>query len=334
MKKGFSLKETLSAGFSAGKWKMQILKLKGDLSGLEKQKSQVINDLGKLAWESKVSDERYTDVFSKLEELDSQRNQTQANLASLQSDLQAQTSTQTQINTDFNARIGEWEKKKSAVVARLIQAKNAHKNEMERFSQAKKQQQRAQTEMENAQKKISQLSTSTAPDKDAQIAALNNGIAAQLKYITDNETLFPTMAAEVERLGSEWPPIQREVQEHEQQIAKLQQEMREALTPGEAKIKSLNEKIREGNQLLLSLAEQMKPWIAKLGGSASQVRPHSPALEKSYAQIDLIQNNIAKATSEINLRQTHIDMTDKCPIKTRCATFILHWLRPFSRLSV
>lgn len=311
MKKGFNLKETLAAGFSAGKWKMQILKLKNDLSGLEKQKKQAVNDLGKFVWESKISDERYVDVYSKLLELDSKRNQTQTGLASLQNDLQAQTSIQTQIKTDFSARISEWEKKKSAVMTRLNQAKTAHKNAADRFSQAKKQQQRVQTEMENAQRKISQLNTSTAPDKDAQIAALNNSIATQLKYLTDNEALFPTMATDIERLDSEWPPIQREVQEHEQQIAKLQQEMRETLTPVEAKIKSLNEKIREGNQSLLSLADQMKPWIVKLGESANHARPQAPSLEKSYAQIDLIQNNINKTTSEINLHQARIDMTDR-----------------------
>jgi len=311
MKSGLNLKETLAAGFSAGKWKVQILKLRNDLSRLEKQKNQAVNDLGKLVWESKAVDDAYADVYAQLEALDGRRSQTQTDLTALQSELQAQVSIQTQLKSDFSTRINEWEKKKLAVVTRLNQAQSAHKNALDRASKAKKQQQRVQADLGNAQRRISQLSTSTASDKDAQIATLNNDIAKHQMYLTENEALIPTMAAEVERLGSECPPIQREVQEHEQQIARLQQEMREALAPVDAKIKSLNEKIREGNQLLLSLADQMKPWISKLGSSANQVRPQATVLEKTYALIDSIQNNINQLTNEINQYQARIDTTDQ-----------------------
>jgi len=303
------------AGFSAGKWKVQILKLKNDLSRLEKQKSQAINDLGKLAWDSKVFDDAYTDVYAQLEALDGRRGQTQTDLTALQSDLQAQVTTQTQLKSDFSARINEWEKKKSAVVTRLNQAQTAHKSALDRASKTKKQQQRVQADLDNAQRKISQLNTSTASDKEAQIAAINIDIAKHQNLLTENAALIPTMDAEVERLVDECPPIQREVQEHEQQISKLQQEMREALAPVDAKIKSLNEKIREGNQLLLSLADQMKPLIAKLGVSASQVRPQAPVLEKAYAQIDSIQNNINLLTIENNQYQARIDATDKSTMR-------------------
>lgn len=305
-----NLKETLSAGFSASQWKVQLARLKSTRAHLENQKKQSITALGKQAWDARVQHPAIADSMAALQALETERSQAQATLQARQADLQQQTAEHTRLKNDFSARIAAIETRRKADAAGLSQSVAAQRAAQTRLEQVQRSRQFARQEVERIEGLIAQLAQSSAPDREAQKVRFQQTLAAQQKTLQDSEAQLPAINEEIQKRTLEQPALREAVQAEEQQLAALQQEQRSQLGPLEARIQELKKDVQALNTQIQSLGAKMTPLFAPLGALVEQARPQSPALQAAYAQIDGLKAQIQKLDGEIDFQQTRLNTVD------------------------
>jgi hypothetical protein len=302
--------DTLRTVFQSGASRVQQIKLTSDRTGLEKQLAQVSADLGKSAWEQQVTHPAYIATFEQLGNLSQQRTQLRADMATIETQIQQESTAHSQAKADYAGHINAVQEQKKAAGARLSQTRAAVQAAEKQLGRLRADQQKVRNEIQSMGQRLDQLRTSTVPDRDAQAATLTGGIAALEQSLVGLTAQEPVAQVELDRRQAEQAPITAEISGCDQQIAQLQEGQRQALGPIEGRRDELQGRQREANDAISTITGRIDVMLTELGAHVALARPASAALSGAYARIDQIQQQLGGITSQIDLlnaRQAGVD---------------------------
>lgn len=313
--RGSKLKEAVAAVFSQGRWQMQLMKLNGDLGQLEKQKSRSIAELGAKAWQGRCAHPAYAETYAALEELERQQVGARSEIGALDLETNRETQAQNEARARFGEQISAAQARKQAFANQLAQIKALQKAAEQRLSQAQGQYQKTNHEIQTLQARITQLQSSSAPDKNVQIATLSGGIPVLQQTLTNLAAQFPPIQAEIAQQQAAQQPVLAQITANEQEIAGLQKALKDALAPIERRISNLNEMKRTASERLAQLGRQMDERVAQLGPQVNQARPEQPDLQPIYASVDRLEQEKEKAKAQVSLMNARLATLDSGDIR-------------------
>ncbi|MFV9506306.1 MAG: right-handed parallel beta-helix repeat-containing protein [Oscillochloridaceae bacterium umkhey_bin13] len=296
--------------FSAGKGRVQQMKLTRDRADVEKQLAQALSDLGKQAWEQQVVHPAYSGLFEQIGGLVQQRTRLRADLTALDTQLQQVTITATQVKTDYSGRINSVQDQKKAATARINQSHTAIQAAEKQLGLLQARQQKTTAEIQGLRQRLDLLQSSQAPDRDTQVATLHSGIAALEQTLTEIVAKLPLAQAEIDRLQTAHAPLTTELATFDGQIGQLRQEQHQAVNPLEQQRAELQTQRNGVNDTLTGLMTQIDTALAELGAQVNLARPQSPALADTFARLDRIvsqQTDLSRATALLDARQASAD---------------------------
>lgn len=305
------LKAAYTAAFSMSQWRVQLLKLNTDLGGAEKQKDKAVEELGDKAWQLKASDPTYAQSYALIEQLDGELARQRDSLTDLEQQVQATNQQQEQIRTQYGGQLKTAQEKQQEVQGRLNQIKAALRDAERKLNQTQKQHQQTTNEIHTLEKRLAELQTSTAADKETQSQSVSAALAVLQRNLTGLEPQIASLQTETEQQKTEQQPVAVELADCEAALTQLQRAMQEALAPGDNTLKELQSQIKTGNESLKQLLRQQQEHIAQLGPQVNVARPAVEGLQTDYAHIDQLDRRVADLTSQVTLRKVHLATLDK-----------------------
>ncbi|MFV9506458.1 MAG: right-handed parallel beta-helix repeat-containing protein [Oscillochloridaceae bacterium umkhey_bin13] len=306
----------IGAAFSSSKWQVRQMKLGGERGSAEKQLAQATVELGRLVWNKRIQHPAYDALFTQLVALDQQRGDASAELTTLDTRILQTTNNIKQVKTDFSGRISTVQERKKAVSVRWNQAKAATQAAEKQLNNIQGQQQQASNEIQNLRRRLDQLQTSTAPDRDTQMATITGSILELEQAITNMAGFESAARAEVDRLQAEQAPVDAEITTLDQQIAQLQQEQQQEITPLERRRDELQAQRRQANETVTALVVRIDGIMSDLGAQASQARPNDPALNDLFSRIDQLQQRLTELSTNITILNARRQGLDRASLRT------------------
>lgn len=305
------LKDILSAGFSAGKWQVQLLKLNSDAARMEKQRIRLVENLGSLAWENRISHPSYQTEYSALEEMDGERNTVKEEIQRTQSQIQQLNRELGQIREDYTKRFSAINQKKQTAITQSNQARNACRSAEDRYNQAQKQQKKTAADISMLRSQLDQVTDSTMPDKETRVASLNNAIRSSQSMLADTSNQLNAAQIEINSLKEELQVHADQIADYEQQIAALQAEQKAAMQPLEDQVVSHQTDLRAANERYKEFIAEIQQMCVDLGPSVDQARPVSSTLDQAYEQIDSASRLLEKIASDSEVLKARLSSRDE-----------------------
>ena len=298
--------EDIPAVFSAGKWRVGLIQLNARLSQLEKQKNSALNELGQKAWDSRVKDERYSEIYGKLEELDAQLAQIQQEIDVKQQEINRETDHLNATKMDFDNRLKSTQDQRQHAVQKLAQLQVSQKNIESRLNQLRMSVNQATANVQSMRAQVSQLEGSNQPDKNEKITSLQSTISTTQMQIDEANSQTEVAKAELEANQAEQAPIKNEVDSYNQLISMLQAQSKSALTALQDNLKRLQQELLKVSERKNGILNQMGTLMPDLGNQVYRHRPVSDALTAAYAKVDGVSSEIKGVNDQINLTQARL----------------------------
>ncbi len=305
------LKDILTAGFSSGKWQVQLIKLNSDVARVEKQKTRLVENLGGLAWDNRVNHPSYQSEFSELEEAEQERSGVKQEIQEIQAQIQQISHELGQIRTDYAKRIAAINQKKQTAATRANQARTAFRYAEDRFNQAQKQQKKTASDISMLRSQLDQVTDSTMPDKEVRVANLNNAIRASQAALAESSNQMAAAQVEISSLKADLQDLTGQISDFEGQIADLQAEQRADTQPLESRISSHQTDLRTANEKFKEITAEIQQMCLQLGPAVEAARPVSTSLDAAYGQIDSAQRILEKISGEIEVLKARLASRDE-----------------------
>lgn len=304
------LQEWASAGISTGKWRVQAMKLSNEHTHLEKDKKQLVSELGAKAWSARVTHPDYEDLYNQLETLDEQRAELREQRETAAQQLQEVQQTHGQTESEYATRINNLQEELKNTQHQLEQIRSDKASFEKQVQKAQKNREETQAEIQSLRDRLSQVPASDAPEADEQSTTLTNAIAALEQSLSQMADEISHLQSEIQRSGTEQQPLTEKVDHLEQKIEQAQAEKREVLAPLDRQIVTLQEEIKATDKQLSAIAQEMTPLIDNLGPYVDRARPESPALSELYAKLDQAYRELAGASQQQDLLKARIGAAD------------------------
>lgn len=298
--------EDIPAVFSAGKWRVSLMQSRSRLSQLEKNRASVLTELGSKAWESRVRDDRYAAVYSKLEELDVSLVETQQAIDSKQAQISQETEHLNTTRTEFDGRLKSIQDQRQVAVQKLSQLQANQKSIEARTLQLQTSLNQGRSNIQGMQNQIAQLQASSQPDKDEKILSLQSTISTVETQILNATSQMEAAKAEAEANRSEQVPVKNEVDGFNQMMNMLQGQSQSALAAIQETIKRYQQDLLQVSEKKNKLLSQMNALMPDLGNQVYRHRPASDALSAAYAKADGVSNEIREVNDQVNLTQARL----------------------------
>ncbi len=309
------IRETVQVGISAGRWRVQALKVSNEQAHLAKQHEQAVAALGVRAWEQRVEHPSYAAIYAQLNALEEQRKQAQEELAAYHADIQRETDALRRIKADYGARISAVQEKKNAASAQLRERQAEHQAAAKRLAAAERQQQTVNADLRSVQEKLSRAQASTAADREERVALLTGAAATLERTLADLAVQMPTLQGDVARFDEAQRPFAAEVAEHERQLAEIQAEQKAALDPANARLSDLQARVRASNERISAISREMTPLTDSLGVQVAAARPEAPALVDAYAAVDRLEHDLSSVTNRGDLLKARLAAVDAAALR-------------------
>lgn len=298
--------EDIPAVFSAGKWRVSLMQSRSRLSQLEKNRASVLTELGSKAWESRVRDDRYAAVYSKLEELDVSLVETQQAIDSKQAQISQETEHLNTTGTEFDGRLKSIQDQRQVAVQKLSQLQANQKSIEARTLQLQTSLNQGRSNIQGMQNQIAQLQASSQPDKDEKILSLQSTVSTVETQILNATSQMEAAKAEAEANRSEQVPVKNEVDGFNQMMNMLQGQSQSALAAIQETIKRYQQDLLQVSEKKNKLLSQMNALMPDLGNQVYRHRPASDALSAAYAKADGVSNEIREVNDQVNLTQARL----------------------------
>jgi chromosome segregation ATPase len=307
--------EWSSAGINAGKWKIQETKLKGQKKKITQEKDELISELGKKAWEAKVLHPSYTEPYFELESLDEQKNAHQDQVDTLSKELNQTRESRAKLASDYSNQISELQSRQKEVGKKLNQAKSEQSALQQELSKVQKDREKAHSEIKAYQDKLIEVQASDSPEKESQTASLSNAINSLEGAVQKMGNRVPEIEARLSSLKIEQQPLEDQINRFTEQIAVVQKDLKEALTPLDQRIVELEGEVKSKKLEIDDIKQKMAPIIDSLGPLVNSARPESENLSAVYEQIDSVNSNLVSVSQEHGLVKTRLDTSDKDAVR-------------------
>jgi hypothetical protein len=299
--------EEIPAVFTYSKLRMTLAKLNNQSPQLEKQKKEAIQNLGIIAWENKIKDLRYEEIYTNLENIEESLSQKQIEINLQQSLIGTETAQIQTANIDYDKDIAEIQTQRQSVYQKLAQLQSNQKYIENRINEAKRIINQGPISVQNLQLQISQVQASGLSDKEARIASFQTTIDGVKKQV--NDAIDQNRLAESELTANldEQKPIKNEIDSYDLQIKNIQDQKKTITSTIQDKLKELQVDLQKLVSSKDEITRRKTGLMPEFGMQVFSYRPPVDILTQPYLRVDTVQNEITRLSEQINL--THIRLS-------------------------
>lgn len=293
-----------AAGTNAARLKSQDMRIKNELRSLERERSQLVAELGERAWQARVSDPAYESAYNQLLTIQGQMDGAGDYCQTLEEKKSQLTQQHEELEQNFSGQIDELKKRHADIERSMNEAKNRVRELEADLNSAADEKARFQRDVKDTRSWIIELERSDEPANAAQLAELNqklSSLTASLLEATDAE---PELAARLPDLQNQVLGLSTELSSLQSRIQATEGDRANALSPLEDQLAALDKQIRNKNHEIRELEEQLAPMVKALGEHVDAARPLSPELTEIYQKLDMITGKVSYKT------QTRGDITN------------------------
>ena len=305
------LRQWYQAGTQGGKWKIQDLQLSNEIKKTERLKVTQIEELGKKAWDARVSDPAYQQAWSDLEAIEEQIEVVKVHSRNLQDNLN-QVSTQTEeITQNYNNQIETLDNQRKETEQKLKQAQSELKQLETDIDSLANQKTSFQRDIKATRTDLINLEGSEEPDRGEIIANLNARLDSLVQNLLNVSNAEPELASKIPARQSEVLTLNTHVSDLGDQMKKLEYQKEQELEPLKQQIEALKKQIQNKTDEVQELERKMEPKVKALGHMVDTARPGSDVLQESYSKLDSVYRKMSNISQERDSISSKLEELDK-----------------------
>jgi len=307
--------EDIPAVFSSGKWRINLAQLNYKLKQIENNKTSSLTELGKKAWAGKVKDEKYGEVYKKLEEYEEQAQQNQQDIKTLQASLETEIDRLKSITAEHDSQLKAVEEPHKLALQKMAQFQNLIKGVEQQILSLQKEINQDTASIKNMQILIDQTQIENPPDKEAKIESLNNTIeTTRAKILESNRQLEQNKKKKISN-HAEQKQLKENIEGLSQKIETLKRQKASALKPIQEQISLLNQYLQGKNEKKINLDRKITELMPEFGALVYKTRPTSESLSNEYRNVDVLHSEIKSINDEINITTARIASVSSQSVK-------------------
>jgi len=305
------LRQWYQAGTQGGKWKIQDLQLSNEIKKTERLKVTQIEELGKKAWDARVSDPAYQQAWSDLEAIEEQIEVVKVHSRNLQDNLN-QVSTQTEeITQNYNNQIETLDNQRKETEQKLKQAQSELKQLETDIDSLANQKTSFQRDIKATRTDLINLEVSEEPDRGEIMANLNARLDSLVQNLLNVSNAEPELASKIPARQSEVLTLNTHVSDLGDQMKKLEYQKEQELEPLKQQIEALKKQIQNKTDEVQELERKMEPKVKALGHMVDTARPGSDVLQESYSKLDSVYRKMSNISQERDSISSKLEELDK-----------------------
>jgi len=305
------LRQWYQAGTQGGKWKIQDLQLSNEIKKTERLKVTQIEELGKKAWDARVSDPAYQQAWSDLEAIEEQIEVVKVHSRNLQDNLN-QVSTQTEeITQNYNNQIETLDNQRKVTEQKLKQAQSELKQLETDIDSLANQKTSFQRDIKATRTDLINLEGSEEPDRGEIMANLNARLDSLVQNLLNVSNAEPELASKIPARQSEVLTLNTHVSDLGDQMKKLEYQKEQELEPLKQQIEALKKQIQNKTDEVQELERKMEPKVKALGHMVDTARPGSDVLQESYSKLDSVYRKMSNISQERDSISSKLEELDK-----------------------
>ena len=305
------LRQWYQAGTQGGKWKIQDLQLSNEIKKTERLKVTQIEELGKKAWDARVSDPAYQQAWSDLEAIEEQIEVVKVHSRNLQDNLN-QVSTQTEeITQNYNNQIETLDNQRKETEQKLKQAQSELKQLETDIDSLANQKTSFQRDIKATRTDLINLEGSEEPDRGEIMANLNARLDSLVQNLLNVSNAEPELASKIPARQSEVLTLNTHVSDLGDQMKKLEYQKEQELEPLKQQIEALKKQIQNKTDEVQELERKMEPKVKALGHMVDTARPDSEVLQESYSKLDSVYRKMGSISQERDSISSRLEELDK-----------------------
>lgn len=305
------LKKWVDEGLTLGRSKLDQTRFKAQKKRVETEQMELLRGLGHQAWDARVSDPSYGDEYGQLEALQAQAGPMEEVVKAIQLELARARDARNKLNLAHEQKLKELQVQLNQMNDSVSLLKSEQSKAAATLRKANEQKQVLENEAHGYESRIANLQSSDLPDKDAQIAGLNNSIATLGKTIYALGDQIGGLNSQTQKLASDQGPYLVQMDNLQSQMDQATNEHKDALLPLDQQVINLDNNLKTRQAELVAVKEKMTPIIESLGPKVYAARPETPALQDSYQKLDIKKEQLSTATQGYDLANSRLVSRDK-----------------------
>lgn len=305
------LRQWVQAGTQSGKWKIKDYQLSNEIKKTERTKVTQIEDLGKKAWDSRVSDPAYQQAWSELEAIEEQIEVVKAHSLNLQDNLNQVTTQSEEITNNYDGQIENLENQRKDTEQKLKLAQSSLRQLESEIDSLANQKSLLQRDIKATRTDLINLEGSEEPDRAEIMGNLNTRLDGLVQNLLDVSNAEPELASKIPNRQSEVLALNAHITELGDQMKKLEGQKAQALEPLTQQIEALKKQIQNKTDEIQELERKIEPKVKALGHMVDTARPESAMLQESYSKLDSIYQKMSSISQERDSLAAKLDGLDK-----------------------
>ncbi len=301
-----------ASGSTAARLKTQDARLKGELRGLERDKTALLDELGEKAWAARVTDPAYEGDYSKLLTVQGQIDGATDHRKTLEEKTAELTQQRKAVVERFDQQIDALKNQQVGVDHDLSDAKNRVRALEADLDAATQEKTRFQRDVKDTRGRIIELERSDDPDKVGQLSQLNSRLSSLTTSLIDATNAEPELAAQLPGLQNQALALSTQFNDLQNQIQALEGDLKSELLPLDDQLESLEKQIKTKTSEIKAFGEQLAPMARALGAKVEAARPLSPDLTELYQKLDMIISKVefkSQAKEDVSSNLGGVDKT-------------------------
>ena len=306
-----SLAQWFRAGIQSSKLKLRDMQLVNEVKKIERVKLTQIEELGQKAWNSKVSDPSYAQLWSDLEGTETQIDTIRQHCRGLQDNLNLVHAQKDELQRGYDEQISQVDKELKNTEQQLKTAQSEMRqleNDLDNLANEKVLLQR---DIKATRTDLINNEGSDEPDRAEIMGRLNARLDGLVQNLLEVSNAEPELASQIPARQSEVLALNARVNELVEQIRTLDNKKRNELQPLEQQLDGLEKQIKARNDEADKLEEGMEPKIKSLGHMVDTARPRAESLQADYVELDASYQKLVSLSQERNDLAKLLDGLDK-----------------------
>jgi len=301
-----------AAGTKTARLKSQDVRLKGELRGLERDKSSLLDELGEKAWAARVSDQSYESDYNQLITIQGQIDGAGDHRRTLEEKKAELTQQRQEVVERFGQQIDAVVDQQAQVERSLNDASNRVRTLEADLDATAQEKTRFQRDVKDTRSRIIELERSDDPTKADQLSQLNSRLSSLTTSLLDATNAEPDLAAQLPGLQNQTLALSTELNNLQNQTQALEGDRKTELFPLDDQLEAIEKQLKNNNNEIKAFEEQLRPLVRAIGAQVEAARPLSPELTELYQKLDVISGKVdykQQARDDVSTNLGEVDKT-------------------------
>ncbi|MEA4812288.1 MAG: hypothetical protein VB108_06935 [Anaerolineaceae bacterium] len=305
------LKKWIDEGLAMIRSKLDQSRFKNQKRRTEAEQLELMKELGRQAWQARVSDPSYAETYQELEACQADEGPMEDVVKAVQLELAKARDARNRLTGAFNQKVNDLQTQLNQMNESVNRLKSEQQAAAESLQKADERKRSLENEARSCESSIAKLQGSDQPDRDSQIASLNNNIATLGKTIYALGDQIAGLNSQTLKLSNDQGPYLTQIDNLKAQINQYTNEHKDALLPLDQQVSNLETNLKTRQTELAAIREKMAPIIESLGPKVEAARPDCAALQDLYQKLDVKKEQLSSATQGFELANSRIASGDK-----------------------